>query len=69
MVITNSDETKAVAFIPKRSDNAKADSVLIKHAPEMLEMLKYLYELTEYFDEWGEEREKISELITKATTI
>lgn len=43
LVITNSDETKAVAFIPKISDNAKADSVLIKHAPEMLEFIKSIF--------------------------
>ena len=32
---------------------------------ELVEMLKHLYELTEYFDEWEEERQKMKDLLTK----
>jgi len=69
IVITNSNESQAIAFIPVKSENAEANSKLIQSAPDLLEALQSLVASTYNGcsrKESQEQLEKAESAITKA---
>jgi len=50
-------------------DNWIADATLIAHAPELLDMLRYIYEETNFQSHFPTTSIKVKDLLTRATTI
>jgi len=53
----------------RNNEEAKANAQLIAHAPEMLEMLRYIYKETNFQSHFPTTSIKVKDLLTRATTI
>ena len=51
------------------NEETKANAQLIAHAPEMLEMIRYIYEETNFQSHFPTTSIKVKDLLTRATTI
>jgi len=65
-VITNSDESKAVAFLPVNGDHSEANAKLFASAPELLEVLQKITKSDQFNELPCTLQEEITDAITKA---